>query len=139
MKPSDFHIGMEFWSDGGHWRCTDVGVRTIAAIKLDLSDSSWYNGPPYAVLECVMDEYDQHTCYPTKELRDDAYPPDKHPGLDDFDDSHIVTSYSVHFTLQEASRAKSILEKRIDYCQKKNDKRGAADCRWLADKFARKA
>ena len=32
MKPSDFHIGMEFWSDGGHWRCTDVGVRTIARL-----------------------------------------------------------------------------------------------------------
>jgi hypothetical protein len=75
MKPSDFHIGMEFWSDGGHWRCTDVGTRTIAAIKLDEHEKSWwYNGPPYAVAEYVLDEFGLETCYPTRELRDQHFP-----------------------------------------------------------------
>ena len=75
MHPSDFQIGSDFWSDGGHWRCTDIGTRTIAAIKLDMPDSSWYNGPPYLIAEFNFDEYDLITCYPTKELRDQQYPP----------------------------------------------------------------
>jgi hypothetical protein len=29
-----------------------------------LDDPSWYNGPPYAVAECVFDEYDQEGCTP---------------------------------------------------------------------------
>jgi hypothetical protein len=57
MKHSDFKIGTEFLTDTGRWRCTDVGTRTIAAIKLDLDhDPSWYNGPPYAVAEHVFHE-----------------------------------------------------------------------------------
>jgi hypothetical protein len=35
MKHSDFKIGLEFLSGSGRWRCTDVGKRTIAALKLD--------------------------------------------------------------------------------------------------------
>lgn len=59
MKHSDFKIGREFLTETGRWRCTDVGKRTIAAIKLDHDhDPAWYNGPPYAVLESVFDEYD---------------------------------------------------------------------------------
>jgi hypothetical protein len=65
---------MEFFSDGGHWRCTDVGTRTVIAIKLDAPDESWYHGPPYAVAEHVMDEFDLETCYPTRELRDQHFP-----------------------------------------------------------------
>ena len=57
MKHSDFEIGTEFLTAVGRWRCTDVGARTIAAIRLDLDhDPSWYNGPPYAVAEYVFDE-----------------------------------------------------------------------------------
>lgn len=59
MKHSDFKIGREFLTETGRWRCTDVGKRTITAIKLDHDDDpSWYNGPPYAVVESVFDEYD---------------------------------------------------------------------------------
>jgi hypothetical protein len=48
MKHSDFKIGTEFLTYTGRWRCTDVGVRTIAAIKLDVDhDPGWYNGPPF--------------------------------------------------------------------------------------------
>ena len=57
MEHSEFEIGRTFWCGGRQWRCTDVGTRTIAAIKLDHDhDPSWYNGPPYAVAEHVFDE-----------------------------------------------------------------------------------
>jgi hypothetical protein len=63
MKHSDFYIGCEFLSGAGRWRCTDVGKRTIAAIRLNHDDDpSWYNGPPYPVLECVFDEFDIEGC-----------------------------------------------------------------------------
>ena len=59
MKHSEFAIGCEFLTESGRWRCTDVGTRTIAAIRLNLDhDPSWYNGPPYGVVEHVFDEYD---------------------------------------------------------------------------------
>jgi hypothetical protein len=70
MKRSDFHIGCEFLTASGRWRCTDVGKRTIAAIRLDHDDDpSWYNGPPYAAMETVFDEYDFEGCEPAPERR----------------------------------------------------------------------
>jgi hypothetical protein len=101
MKHEDFCIGAEFWTATGTWRCTDVGTRTIVAIKLGLreieriqtgdgrdrrqitvvaDDPSWLNGPPYAVTETVFDEDDIETCYPTRaemlaDHADDSSPP----------------------------------------------------------------
>jgi hypothetical protein len=70
MKHSDFSIGCEFATAAGRWRCTDVGTRTIVAIRLDLDDDpSWYDGPPYAVLEAVFDEDDIEGCEPAIEPR----------------------------------------------------------------------
>ncbi len=58
MQHRDFRVGEPFWSDGHRWRCTDIGTRVIAAIKLDHDDDpSWYNGLPYAVAEVVMAAY----------------------------------------------------------------------------------
>jgi hypothetical protein len=54
MTKEDFHIGVEFYTGAGKWRCTDIGTRVIVAIKLDQTDESWYNGPPYAVAESVL-------------------------------------------------------------------------------------
>lgn len=65
MKHSDFTIGTEFQtSTGQRWRCTDVGTRTILAIELkpDL-DESWFNGPPYAIVEVPFDECDMAGAY----------------------------------------------------------------------------
>jgi hypothetical protein len=62
MKHSDFSIGMEFWMSDNRWRCTDIGTRTVIAINLDKDDPSWYNGPPYAVAEAVLDENDIEAC-----------------------------------------------------------------------------
>ncbi|MGC1446805.1 MAG: hypothetical protein WA837_15170 [Xanthobacteraceae bacterium] len=70
MKRTDFQIGCEFLTAAGRWRCTDVGKRTIAAIRLNHDDDpSWYNGPPYAVIETVFDEYDFEGCEPAPERR----------------------------------------------------------------------
>jgi hypothetical protein len=86
MKHSDFTIGGTFYCSGRQWRCTDIGTRTIVSICLDgkevvsgplgpegeptrrtLSRSEaeaegWFNGPPYAVVETVFDEYIQPSC-----------------------------------------------------------------------------
>jgi hypothetical protein len=65
MKHSDFRIGCEFLSGSGRWRCTDVGKRTIAAIRLEHDDDpGLYNGPPYLVAESIFDEYDIEGCEP---------------------------------------------------------------------------
>ncbi len=81
MKHNDFSIGHEFYTATGEWRCTDLGTRTIVAIKIDIlvnayrddqgksgfervsDDQSWFNGPPYGVAEHVFDEYDMEGCY----------------------------------------------------------------------------
>jgi hypothetical protein len=63
MEHSDFRIGCEFLTGSGRWRCTDVGKRTIAAIKLDLDhDPTWYIGPPYKIAESLFDECDIEGC-----------------------------------------------------------------------------
>ena len=83
MQHSDFRIGLEFVTTTGRWRCTDVGTRTIAAIRIDPVEvvryedgietrrtltmveaeaEGWFNGPPYAVAEQVFDEYDFGDC-----------------------------------------------------------------------------
>ncbi len=83
MKHSMFSIGCHFYTHTGKWRCTDVGARTIVAIRIDSGnivstddkgetttrkthydgdDFSWLSGPPYAVAEQVFDEYDIEGC-----------------------------------------------------------------------------
>lgn len=65
-------IGSEFRTKGGRFRVTDIGTRTIIAIRIDsltLNDGrvldgataeaeGWFNGPSYAVAEIVFDEDD---------------------------------------------------------------------------------
>jgi len=64
MKHDDFAIGQEFGADTGRWRRTDVGTRTVIAIKVSAyDDPSWFNGPPYAALEIVLDEDDLESCW----------------------------------------------------------------------------
>ena len=82
MKLDDFSIGREFWTEAGPWRCTDVGTRTICAIKLgpvDIvsmneegikslrreEDPTFLEGPPYGVVEHVFDEFEG--LYPSEE------------------------------------------------------------------------
>ncbi|NOQ63412.1 MAG: hypothetical protein GQ582_02730 [Methyloprofundus sp.] len=62
MKKEDFQLGLEFYTDAGTWRCTDIGTRVIVAIKLDQKQPENYNGPPYTIAEYVFDEYDFQGC-----------------------------------------------------------------------------
>jgi antitoxin ParD1/3/4 len=66
MKHADFRVGMEFLTATGRWRVTDVGTRTVIAIKLDQTDPRNYNGPPYSIIEQVFDEYDFEGCGPVE-------------------------------------------------------------------------
>lgn len=82
---SEFSIGVEFTCADKRWRCTDVGTRVVVAISIEPvnkcmltvdpkssrhmqmetqldTDTSWFNGPPYAVSEIVFDEYDIEGC-----------------------------------------------------------------------------
>jgi hypothetical protein len=64
MKHSDFIIKEKFTCGDKTWLCTDIGTRVIVAIQFNSEDTSWNNGPPYAVLEHVFDEYDIEVCEP---------------------------------------------------------------------------
>ena len=86
MRHSELKIGETFWCGGRQWRCTDIGTRTIVAIRVDRVEvgsemperrrilsraeaeaEGWFNGPPYAVAESVFDEYDMEACSPEPE------------------------------------------------------------------------
>ena len=81
MQHSEFNISGEFWCGGRQWRCTDIGRRTIIAIRVNRVEvgneppeqrrilsraeaeaEGWFNGPPYAVAESAFDEYDLEGC-----------------------------------------------------------------------------
>jgi len=67
---ADFTIGQEFWTETGCWRCTDIGTRTICAIKLEGDPRNW-NGPPYSVVEHVFDENELRAALRQQELHAD--------------------------------------------------------------------
>jgi len=81
MQHHEFRIGGTFWCSGRQWRCTDIGTRTIIAMRIDSVDvgsnrpelrrtlsraeaeaEGWFKGPPYAVAEVVFDEDDLPGC-----------------------------------------------------------------------------
>lgn len=54
-------IGGQFLCGDAEWIVTDIGTRTLSAIKLDekaKADPSWIEGPPYALAEVCFDEED---------------------------------------------------------------------------------
>ncbi len=86
MKLKQIRINQHFWMSGKKYLCTDVGTRTIAAIRWDLNEKipmiegrykgkklitkkvmrkrklEDFNGPPYHVVEIVIDEYALESC-----------------------------------------------------------------------------
>lgn len=81
LDRSSLTIGDTFWCSDQQWCCTDIGTRTLTAIRIDAVEvgstdpasrrfltrteaeaEGWFNGPPYAVAEVVFDEYDQEGC-----------------------------------------------------------------------------
>lgn len=67
MKLTEFHVGLEFICGPFWWRCTDVGTRTVTAIRLVEDDPVWYEGPPYMVDEVVLDESELADAHLTEE------------------------------------------------------------------------
>ena len=67
MRVADFHIGLEFICGPFWWRCTDIGTRTVAAIRLVEDDPRWYEGPPYMVEEVVLDETELEDAHLTED------------------------------------------------------------------------
>lgn len=86
MKPADFHIGLEFICGPFWWRCTDIGTRTVTAIKLVENDPIWYAGPPYMVEEVVLDEAELEGAHLSEDeellARIDDHRTAGHPGYD---------------------------------------------------------
>jgi hypothetical protein len=77
MKHSNFRIGLEFMTATGRWRCTDVGTRTVVAIRLNHDDDPrWYEGPPYAIVEHVFDEDGIEDCRRATPRTSKRYRPD---------------------------------------------------------------
>lgn len=88
MNLTDFRIGCEFTTAEGsrRWRCTDIGTRTVAAIRIDEVEmatlepgkpvatrivpgaeaeaAGYFIGPPYKVAEHLFDEDDREVCEP---------------------------------------------------------------------------
>ena len=62
MQHDDFRIADRFWTNAGEWQCTDVGTRTVVAIKIGDTDVE--------DVEIVFDENDVGGCYPTAAERD---------------------------------------------------------------------
>lgn len=64
MKHQEFYIGLQFVSSGGlKWQCTDIGTRTIVAMRPHPNDPIWNEGPPYVLQEVVFDEKEMERCY----------------------------------------------------------------------------
>jgi hypothetical protein len=59
-----FEIGRSFTMGERVWICTDVGSRTICAVRLDDLIESGDSGPPYSIAEYVLDHYDMDGCRP---------------------------------------------------------------------------
>jgi hypothetical protein len=86
MTLDDFKIGTLFDCSEKRYLCTDIGTRTVVAIRIDRIEKSthnsdgtvsheilnfevaqsegWFSGPPYAVSEIVFDEDDLKACKP---------------------------------------------------------------------------
>ena len=59
--------GGHFMCGEAEWQVTDIGSRTLTAIKIEekeRSDPSWLAGPPYAIAEFVFDEDDVDSIEP---------------------------------------------------------------------------
>lgn len=101
MEHDEFAIGQAFSTGHALWRCTDIGTRTVVAIRLVRAetvtmevrggrrgpetravvdprvDTSWLSGPPYALAELVFDEHSLPACLPVAEADVAAWTPER--------------------------------------------------------------
>lgn len=88
MQHSDFQIGKDFYTAIGLWRCTDVGQRTITAVRwpedVEIpagSVENWLKGPPYILDEKVFDEKDMSLAYRSVKEAVERATQSSHPGF----------------------------------------------------------
>jgi len=62
MELKDYKIGKCFFTVTGKWQCTDIGTRTIAAVKYNELIASGDKAPPYSIVEHLFDMYDMDGC-----------------------------------------------------------------------------
>ena len=62
MELEEFKIGDRFFTNSGQWMCTDIGTRTITAVKYQSYLDSGEKHPPYSIVETSFDEYDIEGC-----------------------------------------------------------------------------
>ncbi|MCS4088583.1 hypothetical protein [Rhizobium sp. BK176] len=58
---STLGIQGRFRCGGSEWMVTDIGIRSLSAIKIDektKDDPTWLRGPSYALAETVFDTFD---------------------------------------------------------------------------------
>ena len=62
MNSNEFKIGENFFTATGEWICTDVGTRTVIAIRKEEFDKAILKTPPYDCVEFLFDENDLAGC-----------------------------------------------------------------------------
>jgi hypothetical protein len=60
LEKENFEIGKIFYTGSGKWLCTDIGKRTINAIKVEREN---IKGPPFEEEEHVFTEFDFGGCF----------------------------------------------------------------------------
>ena len=64
IAPDTIKIGDHFRCSDVLWLVTDIGTRTVIAIR---HKHGWMAGPPYAQVETAFDENDMAVCEPVTE------------------------------------------------------------------------
>ena len=117
MKHSDFKIGTKYQTcTGQHWRCTDVGKRTILAIEIKPElDPAWFKGPPYAVPEVVFNEKELGRAYRTikEAIMESVSEKSAHPGFPN-DASMIMMRETCNPTYREYPHKELLEIDRVD-------------------------
>ena len=111
MKPTNFHIGLEFFCRPFRYRCTDIGSRTVAAIRLVEDEPIWYEGPPYMIREVVLDEADLRDAFLSDEEAVEASIKDsRNGGHHGFDHSDVRRMMSAKLADDHYPRSRRLLE-----------------------------
>ena len=69
MLLNEFEKGKSFWTGTGEWICTDIGTRTIAAVRKDdmIDQYGKVVEDPVSCSELIFHRYDWGGCWKTEE------------------------------------------------------------------------
>ena len=105
MQHSDFKVGVDFYTAIGLWRCTDIGQRTITAVRwpedVEIPSGTraqdWLKGPPYPLEEVVFDEKEMALAYRTMQEAVERSLQSAHPGFSGDDARKMMGSKQKRF------------------------------------------